>query len=175
MRRGPERAVETLLQDMVSGKWGFAAITNTAKPAGTRIRRSPQNGVMGLARRCAHVLLMLQIYFTSGRPRILLLGKSKIELRKAPRWQMELGTSIAGEAVRALAWIGQPHARKAIQKLQKRLPHHEWQLLRLAIGSLPDWMAQALASQDGPAKGPIQAKALLTRPSQLRNEPEDSP
>jgi hypothetical protein len=117
---------------------------------------------------------VMQIYFTSGRPRILQLGKSKIELRKAPRWQMELGTSIAGEAVRALAWMGQPHARKALQKLQKRLPHHEWQVLRSAIGSLPDWMAQALVFQDRSATGPIQAKALLIGSSQLRNEPEDS-
>lgn len=50
-----------------------------------------------------------EIFLTSGRSRILHLGKTEIVIKHAPKWQMALGASYAGQAVRALAWIGPLH------------------------------------------------------------------
>ena len=42
----------------------------------------------------------------SGRTRKMNLGKQVVELRHAPRWQLAMAKRPAGEAVRALAWLG---------------------------------------------------------------------
>jgi hypothetical protein len=85
-----------------------------------------------------------QIFFTAGRPRILLLGKSRVEIRQVPHWQMTLGTRAAGEAIRALASLGPQWADEAAAKLRDRLQEDEWQALRSVTSVLPEWMAEAI-------------------------------
>lgn len=46
------------------------------------------------------------VYLTSGPSRKLKLGAQIVELRHAPRWQLTLAERAAGEALRALAWVG---------------------------------------------------------------------
>ncbi|MFB1487253.1 MAG: DUF6088 family protein [Thiocapsa sp. C3-sup] len=46
------------------------------------------------------------VYLTSGRTRKMSLGKQIVELRHAPRWQLAMPHQPAGQAVRALAWLG---------------------------------------------------------------------
>ena len=46
------------------------------------------------------------VYWTSGRTRQMNLGKQVVEFRHAPRWQLALAQKPAGQAVRALAWLG---------------------------------------------------------------------
>ena len=46
------------------------------------------------------------VYLTSGRSRKLNFGKLVVELRHAPRWQLVAPYRPAGDAVRALAWLG---------------------------------------------------------------------
>ena len=53
------------------------------------------------------------VYLTSGRSRTMNLGKQVVELRHAPRWQLALAHKPAGEAVRALAWLGPEKAEAA--------------------------------------------------------------
>ena len=45
------------------------------------------------------------VYLTSGPNRKLRLGGLAVELRHAPRWQLEALHRPAGDAVRALAWL----------------------------------------------------------------------
>ena len=53
------------------------------------------------------------VYLTSGRSRVLNLGRQDVELRHAPRWQLALGNKTSGQVVRALAWLGPEEAPKA--------------------------------------------------------------
>jgi hypothetical protein len=66
------------------------------------------------------------VYLTSGRSRKMHLGKQVVELRHAPRWQLALANRPAGEAVRALAWLGPERAESHCLGhacLSDRLPH----------------------------------------------------
>ena len=62
------------------------------------------------------------VYLTSGRTRTMSLGKQIVELRHAPRWQLAMAHRPAGQAVRALAWLGQERAESALQTLKRELP-----------------------------------------------------
>lgn len=84
------------------------------------------------------------IFLTSGRSRILHLGKSEIVIKHAPKWQMALGASLAGEAVRALAWMGPLHSHESAAKLKKLLPASEWLALQSTRCLLPAWMAELI-------------------------------
>ncbi|MDH4671927.1 DUF6088 family protein, partial [Pseudomonas aeruginosa] len=84
------------------------------------------------------------IFLTSGRSRVLYLGKTEIVIKHAPKWQMILGDSFAGEAIRALAWMGPLHSHESAAKLKKLLPLSEWQALQSTRSLLPAWMAKLI-------------------------------
>ena len=52
-----------------------------------------------------------QVHLTSGPNRKLKLGGLVVELRHAPRWQLVAPHRPAGDAVRALAWLGPEEGR----------------------------------------------------------------
>lgn len=85
-----------------------------------------------------------EVFITRGRTRRLQLGKRQVEVRHAPGWQLALGDSMAGQVVRALAWLGPQAAPDALQQLQSRVPATEWQAIQRASGSLPSWLARVL-------------------------------
>ena len=62
------------------------------------------------------------VYLTSGRTRTLNIGKQTIELHHAPRWQLALADRPAGQAIRALAWLGPERAETAMRTLKRQLP-----------------------------------------------------
>jgi hypothetical protein len=62
------------------------------------------------------------VYLTSGRSPTMNLGKQVIELRHAPRCQLTLANRQAGEAVRALAWLGPEKAEEALKTLKRKMP-----------------------------------------------------
>lgn len=88
-----------------------------------------------------------EVYLTSGRTRKLKLGRSEVILKHAPRWMFALGTGQAGDAVRALAWMGSTHARESLAALHRRLPTAEWRALSSARAALPSWMARAIGEE----------------------------
>jgi hypothetical protein len=88
-----------------------------------------------------------EIYLTSGRTRTLKLGRSEVLVKHVPRWMLALGTSPAGNAVRALAWMGPAHAGESLAKLRRTLPHTEWRALASVRAALPSWMAQAIGRE----------------------------
>jgi len=85
-----------------------------------------------------------EIYLTSGRTRRLKFGAQTVELRYAPSWQLVLPNRLAGEAVRALGWIGPKGSTEAIRILGRRLPKAELREIATVRGRLPAWMAQEI-------------------------------
>ncbi len=84
------------------------------------------------------------VYLTSGRSRKMSLGKQIVELRHAPRWQLALAQRPAGEAVRALAWLGPEKAEAALQTLKQKLPPAVFSELVAAAPQLPTWLARSV-------------------------------
>lgn len=86
-----------------------------------------------------------QVFLTNGRTRTLRIGKSEIQIRHAPKWMV--ATSIAGEAVRALAWLGETQSSDAIYTLRRRLSENEWSRLMSFQAFLPSWMRAVIGRE----------------------------
>jgi DNA-binding GntR family transcriptional regulator len=86
-----------------------------------------------------------EVYLTSGPSRQLKLGSRSVELRHAPKWQLTLANRPAGEAIRALAWLGEAHAPAALQTLSHRLPTEALAEIIGARPRLPTWLAQQVS------------------------------
>lgn len=84
------------------------------------------------------------VYLTSGRSRTMNLGKQLVELRHAPRWQLTLAGGLAGQAVRALAWLGPEKADAALKVLKRKLPPTEFGELVAAAPQFPTWLAKSV-------------------------------
>ncbi|HZL50458.1 MAG TPA: DUF6088 family protein [Terracidiphilus sp.] len=85
------------------------------------------------------------LYLTSGQSRQFNLGEQTIELRHAPRWQLVLAGHPAGEAVRALAWLGESRAGEVLPELQRRLPAQAFQEIASVSSCLPTWLAKEVS------------------------------
>lgn len=88
-----------------------------------------------------------EVYLTSGRTRKLNLGRSEVTVKHAPRWMLALGSSQAGAAVRALAWMGPSHVHESLAALRRTLSPSEWRTLTSARAALPSWMARAIGEE----------------------------
>ena len=89
---------------------------------------------------------MRAIYLTSGRSRHLKLGAQTVEFRHAPIWQLILPGRVAGDVVRALAWLGPEKAGEAIGKLRTKLPPSDLEEVAAVRARLPTWMAQEVSA-----------------------------
>ncbi len=69
------------------------------------------------------------------------LGRERVELRHAPPWQLALAGRRAGEAVRALAWLGRDRAREATGLVRERLSEEERRELASVSARMPGWLA----------------------------------
>lgn len=84
------------------------------------------------------------IFLTSGRTRKMNVGKQVVELRHAPRWQLALPHGPAGQALRALAWLGPDNAESALLTLKRKLPSAVLSELAAAAPQLPTWLARSV-------------------------------
>ena len=71
-------------------------------------------------------------------------GEQEITLQQAPRWQFLLADRPAGQAIRALAWLGPDQACAALPRLRSALPAEEWDALLAARAKLPTWIVEVL-------------------------------
>lgn len=85
------------------------------------------------------------IYYTSGPSRRIKLGAQIVELKHAPNWMLLPGAGRAGEAVRALVWIGKQHAGEALSKLKRTLSEAEVNELVARRRALPGWLSQSIS------------------------------
>ncbi len=75
-------------------------------------------------------------------------GKQEVTLRQAPRWQFLLADRPAGQAIRALAWLGPDQAGAALPKVRKTLPQQDWDALLAVRAELPIWLVELLNEQE---------------------------
>jgi hypothetical protein len=85
------------------------------------------------------------VYLTSGPSRKLQLGQQTVEMRHAPGWQLILAHRPAGEAVRALAWLGPAKAEAALRTIKNKLSPAAFGELVSAGRLLPTWLAQSVS------------------------------
>jgi hypothetical protein len=88
-----------------------------------------------------------EVYVTSGRTRKIMLGRSEVLVRHAPRWMLALGSGPAGAAVRALAWMGPTNVQESLAALHRTLPIAEWRALTSTRAALPSWLARAIGEE----------------------------
>lgn len=135
----------------VSSRFGSRApapekvVRSLAKRSGEIVVRHGANSANALG--LTQQVPIKEVYLTSGRTRTLKLGKGEVLVKHAPRWMLALGTRPAGEAVRALAWIGPTHVDVSLASLHRTLPHAEWKVLTSSRAALPSWMAQAIGKE----------------------------
>jgi hypothetical protein len=85
------------------------------------------------------------VYLTSGKSRRLKLSAQVVEMKHAPQWMLLPSQPAAGEAVRALAWIGQHGAAEALTTLKHKLPQSTVEELIALRPALPGWLAKSIS------------------------------
>jgi hypothetical protein len=84
------------------------------------------------------------VYLTSGRNRQLRLGAQVVEMKHAPRWMLLPAQPKAGEAIRALAWIGPRGASEALATLKQKLSPETVKELIAVRPALPSWLSTSI-------------------------------
>lgn len=87
-----------------------------------------------------------QVYITTGKSSELKLGSNPIGLRHVPAWQTMFANRPAGQALRALAYMGKAEAGETAKRIKGSLEAAEWEALRRAKKKLPAWVYKALES-----------------------------
>ncbi|HLH89026.1 MAG TPA: DUF6088 family protein [Xanthobacteraceae bacterium] len=85
------------------------------------------------------------VYLTSGPSRKIRLGAQVVEMKRAPQWMLLPSHRAAGEAVRALEWMGERHAAEALTVLKKKLPPSAVDELIALRPALPEWMRTSIS------------------------------
>ena len=75
-------------------------------------------------------------------------GKQQVTIRPAASWNFLLPDRPAGQAIRALTWLGPDQASVALAKLRRVLPPVEWDALLSVRAELPLWLAELLSEQE---------------------------
>ena len=81
------------------------------------------------------------VYLTSGPNRELKLGELLLHLRHAPRWQLVAPRRSAGDAVRALAWLGPEEVEENLEAIERSLSVEDIGELADARAVMPAWIA----------------------------------
>ena len=87
-----------------------------------------------------------QVHLTSGPNRKLKLGGLVVELRHAPRWQLVAPHRPAGDAVRALAWLGPEEVEENLGAIEKRLSSRDLEELAATRAVMPAWLAEPVST-----------------------------
>lgn len=82
------------------------------------------------------------VYLTSGPNRKLKLGGLAVELRHAPRWQLVAPHRPAGDAVRALAWLGPDEVEAGLDAIGRKLSSEDLEELAALRAVMPTWIAE---------------------------------
>jgi hypothetical protein len=85
------------------------------------------------------------VYLTSGKTRRFKLGAQVVEMKHAPQWMLLPSHRAAGEAVRALHWIGERRAVEALATLKRKLPQSTIEELIAVRPALPGWMSRSIS------------------------------
>ena len=86
------------------------------------------------------------VYLTSGPNRRLKLGGLTVELRHSPRWQLTSPHRPAGDAVRALAWLGPKEVHEGLEAVRNKLSAEDLRELAASRATMPSWMAEPVSA-----------------------------
>lgn len=86
-----------------------------------------------------------RVYLTSGPNRQFKLGAQTVELKHAPQWKLLPAKPAAGQAVRALEWVGERGAGEALRVLKQKLPVETLHDLIALRPALPSWMSKSIS------------------------------
>ena len=90
----------------------------------------------------------VQTYLSRSRSqKRYVFGKQQITIRPAAAWNFLLPDRPAGQAIRALTWLGPDQASAALPTLRRVLPPVEWDALLSVRAELPLWLAELLSEQ----------------------------
>ena len=87
------------------------------------------------------------VYLTSGTDRTLNFGKLSVELQHAPEWQLIAPNHQAGNAVRALAWLGPEEIEDGIKTIEQVISIEELQEMAASCNAMPEWITEAVNSR----------------------------
>lgn len=74
-------------------------------------------------------------------------GKQQVTIRPAAAWNFLLPERPAGQAIRALTWLGPDQVSAALPTLRRVLPPQERDALLSVRAELPLWLAELLSEQ----------------------------
>ena len=86
------------------------------------------------------------VYLTSGPNRKLKLGGGTVHLRHAPRWQLVAPHRAAGDAVRALAWLGPWEVEESLGLIGRKLSAEDVDELAASRATMPAWIAEPVSA-----------------------------
>ena len=89
------------------------------------------------------------VYLTSGPNRRLNLGEVTVDLRHAPRWQLVAPHRSAGDAVRALAWLGPQEVEENLGVICRKLSAEDLDELAASRALMPAWIAEPVSAMVG--------------------------
>jgi hypothetical protein len=91
----------------------------------------------------------VQTYLSRSRSqKRYVFGKQQVTIRPAAAWNFLLPDRPAGQAIRALTWLGPDQASASLPLLRTVLPPHEWEALLSVRAELPQWLAELLSGVD---------------------------
>jgi len=85
------------------------------------------------------------VYLTSGSDRKLWIDGEPVVLGHAPRWQLVAPNRLAGNVVRALAWLGPAEIHDGLKRLAPRISDEDLTELASARAVLPAWLAEPIS------------------------------
>ena len=85
-------------------------------------------------------------YLTSGPNRRLKLGELAVDLRHAPRWQLVAPYRMAGEVIRAIAWLGPQEVDRALRTIEPKLSAKDLEELAESRAIMPAWIAEPVSA-----------------------------
>ena len=131
-RFGPRPpAVEKVIASL-SGLWGETIV--------------PCGGAAANALGLTTQVPVRSVYLTSGPNRKLKLCGQTVELRHALRWQLASPNRPAGEAVRALSWLGPSEVEVSLDVIERRLSAEDLRELAASRAVMPAWIAEPVSA-----------------------------
>ena len=89
---------------------------------------------------------VMPVYLTSGPGRRLRLGALTVYMRHALRWQLISPYRPAGDAIRALAWMGPREVEESLGRVVAQLSTEDLSELSAARATLPAWIAKPVSA-----------------------------
>ena len=85
------------------------------------------------------------VYLTSGNSRKIKLGKQTVSLRHVPAWQLVAPNRPAGNAIRALEWLGPSDVTENISVVKQKLNADDLAEMAASRARMPAWLAEPIS------------------------------